>query len=107
MSKEIRKGYAENSEEFHKEIMRVYKKTTFTGGGGTIDLFDFCDKITEITRLSSSTKDKAQAILDVRDSVVLKSQRKPFPGGINFDFWLMKGYDCPVKVHFNNVIPEK
>ena len=74
LSMEIRKGYAENSEEFHKEIMRVYKKTTFTGGGGTIDLFDFCDKITESSRLSSLIKDKAQAVLDVSDSVVLKNK---------------------------------
>jgi hypothetical protein len=74
LSKEMRKGYAENREEFHKELRRVIKSTTYTGPEGSIDLFDFCDKVRTSTRLSSAIKEKAQAILDFRNSVILKNK---------------------------------
>jgi hypothetical protein len=72
LAKEIRKEYSENESTFHKEIVKTYKMVTTIDEGHSIDLFDFCQNI-QLNDFSQTIKQKAQSILNLKNSIVLKN----------------------------------
>jgi len=72
LAKEIREEYAKNDDSFHKKIIKTYKMTTTIDACNSIDLFDFCENIL-LNNFTTIIKEKAQAIINLKNSVVLKN----------------------------------